>query len=221
MIPKEQSSGFSLGDQENLRVLDPLPQSHRVTRREMVQRLLGGLGAAFALPGVMLGHPIRKHLADAAFLAQADANASAPDWKPEIFNSHQNDLFTALSERIVPGSAQAQVDRTVDLLLTVDTDENRKALFNALAAIDAESQHRFGGVFTAATAAQQNDLLATASTGKKSESESAPALRDHFENLKGWIVGAYYSSEIGMRELGWTDDYYFEWTGCEHDYGHE
>jgi len=31
-------------------------------------------------------------------------------------------------------------------------------------------------------------------------------LSGHFENLKGWISGAYYSSEMGMRELGWTPD---------------
>jgi hypothetical protein len=28
-------------------------------------------------------------------------------------------------------------------------------------------------------------------------------LRDHFDHLKGWIVGAHYSSEPGMRELGY------------------
>lgn len=42
----------------------------------------------------------------------------------------------------------------------------------------------------------------------------------HFENLKGWISGTYYSSEAGM-ELGWTGDYVFEkCPGCTHPDGH-
>ena len=45
--------------------------------------------------------------------------------------------------------------------------------------------------------------------------------RDHFDLLKGWIAGAYYSSEIGMRELGWTGNVFFEtFPGCDHPDGH-
>jgi hypothetical protein len=51
---------------------------------------------------------------------------------------------------------------------------------------------------------------------------AAPNLRDHFENLKGWIVATYYSSEAGLRELGWNDDYYFEAPAeCKHADGHQ
>jgi hypothetical protein len=39
--------------------------------------------------------------------------------------------------------------------------------------------------------------------------------------LKGWVSGAYYSSEMGMRELGWTEDRVFaSFPGCEHPEGH-
>ncbi len=41
------------------------------------------------------------------------------------------------------------------------------------------------------------------------------------EHLKGWIVGAYYSSEIGMRELGWIGNGFFPaFPGCDHAAGH-
>jgi hypothetical protein len=76
---------------------------------------------------------------------------------------------------------------------------------------------------------QQNELLTIAST-EKSGTPAEPrgpstaahvTIRDHFENLKGWIVGAYYSSEIGMRELGWTGNVFFAaFPGCEHPEGH-
>lgn len=40
---------------------------------------------------------------------------------------------------------------------------------------------------------------------------------EHFKNLKAWIASAYYSSPIGLKELGWDG-----WPargafrGCEH-----
>jgi hypothetical protein len=50
---------------------------------------------------------------------------------------------------------------------------------------------------------------------------SEPTPYDHFQNLKTWIVGAYYSSEFGMRELGWTGMLFFEnYPGCQHLDGH-
>jgi len=70
-------------------------------------------------------------------------------------------------------------------------------------------------------------LLKDASTQPAKENSSGTdgtvktGLRKHFENLKGWISGAYYSSEAGMRELGWTEDRVFEkFPGCEHPEGH-
>ena len=29
------------------------------------------------------------------------------------------------------------------------------------------------------------------------------SMREHFENIKRWVGDAYYSSEAGMKELGW------------------
>jgi hypothetical protein len=106
----------------------------------------------------------------------------------------------------------------------VETDENQRAFVTALAAMDAESQQRFGSPFQILPPEKQDELLTAVST--KATAKSVKARRsvakhpDPFENLKGWIVGAYYASEIGMRELGWTDESYFEYTGCEHEDEH-
>ena len=51
--------------------------------------------------------------------------------------------------------------------------------------------------------------------------EPAITIRDQFDHLKGWISGAYYSSEMGMRELGWNGNVFFEkFTGCQHGGSH-
>jgi hypothetical protein len=45
--------------------------------------------------------------------------------------------------------------------------------------------------------------------------------KEAFENLKEWIAGAYYSSEVGMKELGWDGNFAVEkYPTCEHIEGH-
>jgi gluconate 2-dehydrogenase subunit 3-like protein len=208
--------------------------TRRVTRREIVQSLLAGMGALAAWPQLGSAHPIFAHLSDAKTLAKAEARAAAAKWTPEFLNSHQNQTLLLLSERILPGSSQAHVNRIIDLLLTVDTPENRRKFTDSLSAIDAESRKRFGRVFKSLSAEQQDEILTSLATGKPSVDQETgrsiknrlqqPALtpRDHFDNVKTWIVGSYYSSEVGMRELGWTGDVYFiELPACPHPEGHE
>jgi hypothetical protein len=201
-----------------------------------VQSLLAGTGAlAAAWPQFGSAHPIFTHLGDEETLAKADARAAAGKWAPEFLDAHQNQTLVLLSERIVPGSSRAQVNRIVDLLLTVDTTENRHKFTESLSAIDVESRKRFARVFKSLTADQQNEILTSLATGNPSVDQDSgrrsikkrlqqPALtpRGHFENVKAWIVGTYYSTEVGMRELGWTGDVYFvELPACPHPEGHE
>jgi hypothetical protein len=225
---------FSVANE--LQVISTTPATpRRLTRREIVQSLLAGMGALAAWPRLASAHPIFAHLSDAETLAKADARAGAANWTPEFLNSHQNQTLILLSERIVPGSSQAQVNRIIDALLTVDTPENRRKFSESLSAIDVECRKRFVREFKSLSADQQDEILTSLAAGKPGVEQDSggksikkrlqqPALtpRDHFENLKGWIVGTYYSSEIGMRELGWTGDVYFvELPTCPHPEGHE
>jgi hypothetical protein len=200
-----------------------------------VQSFLAGIGTLAAWPQVASSHPVFRHLADADTLSKADARAAATKWAPEFLNSHQNQTLVLLSERMVPGSSRAQVNRIIDLLLTVDTAENRLAFTDSLSAIDIESRKRFGHPFKSVSADQQDEILTRLASEKPSIDQGSgrrsirkrlqqPALtlRDQFDNVKAWIVGTYYSSEVGMRELGWTGDVYFvELPACPHPEGHE
>lgn len=200
-----------------------------------MQSLLAGMGALTAWPQIASSHPVFGHLSDDETLTKADARAAAAKWTPEFLNSHQNQTLDLLSERIVPGSRQAHVNRIIDLLLTVDTAENRRKFTDSLSVIDDESRKRFVRVFKSLNAEQQDEILTRLAFGKPSAEQDSgrrsikrrlqqPALtpRDHFENVKAWIVGTYYSSEMGMRELGWTGDVYFtELPACPHPEGHE
>src|SRR6185295_3113430 len=182
-------------------------------RRAILQGLLSGVGAGIALP---LGaeHPMHQHLADAAKVDRAQSQAASAAWKPEFLDAHQFATLTTLSERIVPGSVASGSDRFIDQLLAVDSRENQGRFLSALGAFECEAHARFAKPWKALSEAQQVEILTAASAlepGAEPKRGRAPAprpepgrvgLRDHFDHLKGWVVGAHYSSEPGIRELG-------------------
>jgi gluconate 2-dehydrogenase subunit 3-like protein len=209
----------------------------RLTRREMLQRILTGLGATLAAP-LATAHPMGRHLADPSLLQIAAAAADEANWSPQFLTAKQNDALIAISERMLPGANAAHVNRVIDLLLTADTEENRNMFVAALGALGAESTKRFHAEVASLSSAQLDEILSTCASQEPPHSEhddDAPgwklnqktpaigpsSLRDHFENLKGWIVATYYSSEAGLRELGWNDDFYYESPAeCSHPDGH-
>jgi Gluconate 2-dehydrogenase subunit 3 len=210
-----------------------------LSRRQMIRRLVSSAGAGVLFAQTALAHPIYKHLADGTLLASAEAHVPAGAWTPKFLNPHQNETLVVLAERIVPNSGKAQVNRFIDLLLSVDNAETRKKFNESLAVFDRESMSRFGQPFKDVSEAKQNELL-TAFVAEKPTFDPDPlggsdedrpekntsvgiplTLRDHFENLKVWTTGAYYSSEVGLREMGWTGVHFFQdFPGCRHPDGH-
>jgi len=194
-------------------------ETQGLTRREMLWRLLAGAGSGTAWPLVAASHPMFEHLRNEAILAEAEKLEEAADWKPVFLNVQQNEDLVALAESIMPGSTKAKVSRFIDLLLSVDKPENQQEFVRSLSAFQAETQKRFGKRFPALADEQKNALLTEASETDATNkvAKGTDELHPHFENLKGWVSGAYYSSEAGMRELGWTGDYAFvEFPGCTH-----
>lgn len=203
---------------------EKLPMIHRridagpaLSRREMVRRLLAGLSACATSPLVATSHPIYALFRKEAVLDEAEALGTA-DWKPAFLNTKENETLIALAEAIVPGTTKAEANRFIDLLLSVDKPENQHRFVESLTAFEAEAQAQFGRNFASLDDSQKNSLLTDAS---KNPNPVGTSLHAHFENVKGWVAGAYYSSEAGMRELGWAGDYVFEeFPGCEHLEGH-
>ncbi|HST12101.1 MAG TPA: gluconate 2-dehydrogenase subunit 3 family protein [Terriglobales bacterium] len=211
--------------------------SAALTRREVLQRILAGLGATFAAP-LAAAHPMARHLANPSLLQTAATTTEDTNWSPQFLSAKQNDALIVISERMLPGANAAHVNRVIDLLLSAETDDNRKMFAAALTALDGEATKRFQAGVTVISATQLDEVLSASAAQEPPHSEhdddapgwklnlktaatAPPNLRDHFENLKGWIVATYYSSEAGLRELGWNDDFYFESPEeCAHPEGH-
>lgn len=203
-----------------------------VGRRTMLQTLLGSVGAGLALPAIAQAqHPVQHHVGTAT-AAAAQKKAAAAAYKPVFLDAHQLKTLTVLSEAIVPGSTEAKVAPFLDTLLAVESAQNQKAFLSALGAFDMMAIDKNSKPWVGLTAAEQDALLQTASTTPAAARPAWPGagpaatpdkttIGDHFANLKGWIAGAYFSSEKGARELGWTENvFHAEMPGCTHPDGH-
>ena len=192
----------------------PEPRREEISRREIAKILCGGLAAGLLPPGLSSLLTSRKHLFDEDFLRRADEGLAANTYQPVFLTLAQFAGLAVLSEAIIPGSGKAQSAEFIDLLLTVDTAKAQQQFVNALAAMDAASQTMFHTDVGTLRFPELNQLLAAESAKEGGE-------RSPFDALKSWTITAYYSSEIGLRELGWTPDRVFpSFPGCTHAESH-
>lgn len=191
-------------------------------RRTVLQTLLGGVSAGLALPSIVEAqHPVHHHLQNATAVEQAQKKAAAAAYKPEFLDAHQFKTLEVLSEAIVPGSTTAKVAPFLDILLAVELPQTQRTFLSALGAFDMAAIRSHGKAWHSISAAERDAILQAASTGESGRSKGVTTMHDQFQTLKGWIAGAFYSSEQGMRELGWTGNvFHAELPGCTHPGGH-
>jgi hypothetical protein len=201
-------------------------------RRQVLQALAGSVGAGLAAPG--LARADASHARVQAPGADATSAALSP---PAFLDEKQLEALASLAEAIVPGSTEAGVAAFVDKLMAVEPRERQRDFLAALGAIQAEAIARHGRSWLSLDGAEKNALLTAASTGRSSRKRrywtpgqpvlvprpepAPPTLRDRFDLLKERIATAYWSSEKGMKELGWTGQMvHAEFPGCTHPDGH-
>jgi hypothetical protein len=202
-------------------------------RREMIRAgVLAGAAAALcpALERAQSRAP-SSELTPAQSGVDASKDLAAPGWKPLFLDQHQNETLIVLSDLIIPatdtpGAKEALVNRFIDLVLAAETRETQRAFLNSLGFIDGESMRRFKAAFRYLAREDQDDLLHTLAyprnaSGWTGETDALPDTgHAHFEALKQRIMTAYYSSQIGERELGWDGAFaHGSYEGCDHPEG--
>lgn len=193
-----------------------------MNRRDLLRTtLLASIGAGTAaLPARARDFPLGS---------DASKELEAADWKPLFLDTHQNETLIALSDVIIPatgtpGAKEALVNRFLDLLMSAEKSETQREFLSALAYVDGACLERYKSAFVYLPREQQTDfltLLAFPHTQKTwGEELAAFPGHQHFENLKEWIVGAYYSSPIGLKEIGWDGSFpHGVFSGCPHEEG--
>jgi hypothetical protein len=208
-------------------------------RRELLRAgMFGGAAAALtpAIAGAKSGGAAEKQDDAKSELTAAQRGVDASDelkganWKPVFLDEHQNETLIILSELIIPatdtpGAKEALVNRYIDLVMAAETHENQKSFLGNLAYIDGESMRIYKNSFRYLSREDQDDLLHTmayplAGSTWTGEAAGADPGFTNFDQLKTHIADAYYTSQIGMKELGRDDNFtHGVYQGCEHSDG--
>jgi hypothetical protein len=176
----------------------------RMGRRAMLQSLAMSAGAA-VFGGTALAAEHAHHPGGMAAGAAAVPTDAASSTSTLLFlDQHAFDTLTLLGEQIVPGSRAAQVPAFLDRLLFVESTETQKRFTQALGAFERVAREAHGKPWKMLT-----DTEATVLLTKLSTLPGDDALRRSFDALKSAVAESYYSSEAGMKELGWNKSIVF------------
>jgi hypothetical protein len=173
-----------------------------VGRRAVLQSIASGLGVA------VLASPASAHVHQAATAAKPAAPAAGA--KPAaatglvFLDKHAFDTLSLLAEQIVPGARAAKVPEFLDRLLAVESTETQKRFTQALGAFERQAREAHGKPWKTLTAAQATALLT-----KMSDAPAAESVRRAFEFVKGGVAETYFSTQAGLKELGWNGSVMF------------
>jgi hypothetical protein len=166
----------------------------RMDRRAVLTSLATGVGAA-----AFASSAVAAHVHGAAATAPAEAAAPAAGDSALLFlDGHAFETLALLGEQIVPGSRAVGAPEFLDRLLAVESTETQKRFMQALGAFEGEARAAYATPWKALTAEQANTLLT-----KISGRPDADPSRAAFERIKGAVSETYYSTEVGLKELGW------------------
>jgi len=175
--------------------------------------------------GVMAGSVLRVIPAEAAEYAhamiRADKAAGGGKYEPKYFSDHQYKTVQALCQAIIPadekspGALEAGTAEFIDLL-TSENPDYQLALGGGLMWLDAACRDRFGKVYLESTAAQQTRMLDL--IAYRMNLKADPGLShgvEFFRFLRNLTADGYFTSEIGIKDLGYIGNTYLkEFPGC-------
>ena len=187
-----------------------------ISRRDVLRTL--GMGA-------MAGSVLRVIPMQAAEYAhnmvQAEKASAAGGYTPKFFPPHQYKILQALCETIIPaedgtgGAIEAGAPEFIDLLTSENPDYQLK-LGGGLMWLDSTCTDRYGKVFLECASEQQKQILDQIAYRRNALSD--PSLSqgiDFFFFLRMMTVDGFFTSEIGIKYLGYIGNKYMKsFAGC-------
>lgn len=128
-----------------------------------------------------------------------DAKVSGP-YKPKAFTEHETKTLRLLCETIVPGAGQGGAFEYIDLLCS-HNDELKAIYTGGIAWLDRKTEARAGTMWVNAKAPEQKAMLDIIAFRMNADAYG-PGVR-FFDWARKMTVDAYYTSAVGIKELGY------------------
>lgn len=173
-------------------------ESMEISRRELLRNIaisaaLGGLSAEAA-----------QHV---HHVAAEEKKAAGGVYQPKFFQAHEYKTLQKLADLIVPaderspGALAAGAPEFIDLLCSQNAELG--AIYTGgLAWLDREVERRHGARFVDSRPEQQTAMLDLIAHRKNDSAELGPGIV-FFDWVRKMTVDAYYTSEVGIEELGY------------------
>src|SRR6185436_1169553 len=170
------------------------------SRRELLQRV------GLALAGTqLLSAQDTQHVHEAVAKDKVTPKGA---YKPKALTAHEYATLQRLSDLIIPaderskGALEAGAADFIDFLCAA-SDEMKEIYTGGLAWLNAEMRRRYAGKdFLAAQPTQQTALLDLIACRQNQSPELNPGIQ-FFAWTRRMVADAYYTSPIGMKELGY------------------
>lgn len=171
--------------------------SDDVSRRE----LLSGLAAS------IFAGPFAAEAAQHAHNMVVEEKKTTGVYKPKLFNPHEYATVRRLAELIIPadekskGAVEAGAPEFIDLLCS-NNAELASIYRGGVAWLDRQMERRHRAPFVKAAPAAQTAMLDLIAYRKNDGPELGPGIV-FFDWVRKMVVDAYYTSPVGVRELGY------------------
>ena len=164
--------------------------------------LLRAIGAALAAQGALTAQDT-QHVHHTVMQAKA-----AGRYQPKALTAHEFAILQRLADLILPaderspGALEAGAADFIDFLCAA-SDDMKEIYTGGLGWIDDEMRRRFDGKdFLLASPASQTAFLDLIAWRKNASPELNPGI-EFFAWLRRMVADAYYTSPIGMKEVGY------------------
>ncbi len=181
------------------------------TRRELLYQIAAATAGA-ATP-VSAQARARQHPPH-----KTGADASRPGTR-KVFNDREFKTLQVLSNWIIPpdekskGGIEAGAAEFIDVMAAAEP-KLAAAFTGGVAWLDHQMNTRHGKTFVDCTRPQQQEMLDQIAYRKKAPVEFAPGAA-FFALMRAWTVDAFYSSQIGIADLGYVGNTALsEFNGC-------
>lgn len=145
----------------------------------------------------------------------------AIDAKPAFFTPAEMATITLLADIIIPkddvsGSASdAKVPEFIEYIVN-DMTEHQVPMKGGLRWLDMKCLALYGNAFTDCTKEQQMEMVDAIAYPKKAKPENKPGV-SFFNLMRNLTATGFYTSEIGVKDVGYMGNQITEWNGVPDD----
>ena len=146
------------------------------------------------------------------------AAARRGPYKPKFFTAHEFATVTLLADIIIPkdersgSSSEAGVPEFIDFTMT-DRPNLQTQMRGGLRWLDTTCRKRFEKEFVDLAAADRTTILDAIAYPKKAAPEMSQGAA-FFTTLRNVVATGFYTSKIGIGDLGYMGNVPTVWNGC-------